>query len=179
MGVYFSTDFEQESIDSGISAQQRETGVQVQWYFFDRQNSRIDTLYDEDDSTAGRSWKGPYPIPVLQATRTEGSLEDAGEGGYVVDSVTLVLGYRQAVDAGLSPAPDRTRNHLKDRFVWDGKVWAPSSIVARNLLGGRGTRAVIMVMATEVRDDEMVNDPQFQRYAEKRFVQPEPGYVAE
>jgi hypothetical protein len=177
MGTYFDTAFEQESIDTGISAQQRETGVQVQWWFFDRAETRISDLYDEDTPTSGRAWRGPYPIPVLQATRTEGSLEDAGEGGYVVDSINLVLGYRQAVDAGLMPAPDRTNAHLRDRFVFDGKVWAPSSIVARNLLGGRGTRATVLVSATEVRDDEMINDPQFQRYAEKRFVQPDTGYI--
>lgn len=179
MGIYFDPRFEQESIDRGVAAQQRETGVVVQWYFLDVKGSRVSNLYDEEVSDASFAWRGPYPIPVLQATRTEGSLEDAGEGGYVVDSVQMVLGYRQAVDAGLDPAPDKTKQRLKDRFVWDNKVWTPSSIVARNLLGGGGTRSVIHVVATEVRDDELVNDTEFQRYAERPFVQPDPGYVVE
>lgn len=180
MGVYFDPRYEQESIDSGITSRQQEIGVTVDWFIWDPQDTQISNLYDEDTSEGGRWWLGPYPIPVLQATRTEGSLEDAGEGGYTVDNVQLVLGYHQATAAGLVPPVDQTHSHLKDRFVWDGEVWNPSSIVARNLLGGTANRrAVILVTATQVRDDEMVNDPQFQRFAERRYARPEPGRVAE
>lgn len=176
MGVYFDPRYEQESIDKGIAAQQFETGVTVQWWMWDAQDSRISNIYDEDTSAGGREWRGPVPVEVLQATRTEGSLEDAGEGAYAVDSATLVIGYKQAAKVGL--LPDKTREHLKDRFVWDGEVWSPSSLVARNLLGGTNNRrSVIMVAATQVRDDEMVNDPQFQRYAERDYVRPDPGFV--
>lgn len=177
MGVYFDARFEQESIDQGIAAQQRVQGMAVQWWLWDPVDSRIDTLYDEDVSGASRRWKGPILLSVFSANRIEGPLEDTGNGAYTVDSVTLVLGYRQATDEGLVPPVDQTNSHLKDRFVWDGRVWNPSSIVARNLLGQGGTRATIIVHATQVRDDELVNDDQFQKYAEPDFAVPTPGHV--
>lgn len=149
----------------------------VEWYLWDPEDSRIDTLYDEDMVDASRHWKGPITLSVFTANRTEGALEDRGDGSYTVDNVTLVMGYRQATDEGLVPPVDQTNTHLKDRFVWDNEVWNPSSIVARNLLGQGGTRATIIVHATQVRDDEMLNDDQFQKYAERDFAVPDPGHV--
>lgn len=177
MGAYFDTEYEQDSINTGITRQQEETGVTVDWWFWDPRDSRVSNIYDEDVPGASRHWRGPYPMPVYQASRTEGTLEDTGDGAYVVDNVTLVIGYGQAYRHGLRPVVDRAQ-HLKDRFVWDGLVWSPSSIVARNLLGGRGTRATVLVQATQVRDDELVNDTQFQQYAEPGYVEPDPGFVA-
>lgn len=179
MGAYFDARFEQNSIDRGITAQQQVMGITVEWWLWDPQHSRISNVYDEDTSGAGRHWRGPILIPVYSASRTMGTLTDSGDGAYTVDSVTMVLGYRQATDAGLVPPVDRyPETHLKDRFVWDGLVWNPSSIIARNLLGQGGTRSTILVTATQVRDDEMINDDQFQRYAERDYVEPDPGHVA-
>lgn len=166
MGQIFDPRYEDDSIDSGIEAQQIETGIVVHWWFWDRANSGVDPVYDEPSLAVGRKWIGPNPIPVLQATRVEGTLEDAGEGAYTVDNVNLVLGYRQAAESGLLPEADRTNQHLRDRFVWDGDVWAPSSIVSRNLLGGGGRRSTILIQASQVRDDELVDDPQFLAFAE-------------
>lgn len=178
MANYFDPKFEQESIDRGIAQQQGETGVWVDWWFWDPKDSRISNVYDEDIPGASRHWRGPHPMPVLQASRTMGTMEDSGEGAYQVDMVSLVLGYHQALQRGLSPV-DFTAKHLKDRFVFEGKVWNPSSIVARNLLGGNDRRrSTVMVVATEVKPDELVNDDQFQRYAEPDYVDPTPGSVA-
>ena len=174
---YFDTRFEQSSIDKGINDRQIEIGVNVDWYFWDPKDSRISNVYDEDAPGASAHWDGPHPMPVLNATRTTGSLESTGEGSYVVDMATLVIGYREGSLRGLRP--DQTANHLKDRFVWEGKVWNPSSVVPRNLLGGTNNRrSTIIVTATEVRDDELVNDAQFQRYAEPDYVDPSSGFVA-
>lgn len=176
MSLYFDARYEQESIDSGIAAQQQVQGITVEWWLWDPLDSRIDSLYDEDVPGASRHWKGPFVLSVFTANRTEGVLEDRGDGAYTVDNVTLVMGYRQATDEGLQPPVDQF-DHKKDRFVWDGEVWNPSSIVARNLLGQGGTRATIIVRATQVRDDELVNDAQFQTYAEPDFGVPTPGHV--
>lgn len=177
MGSYFDARFEQESVDRGITQQQAVQGITVEWWFWDPVNSRISNVYDEDIPGASRHWRGPLMLSVLSASRTEGALQDTGDGAYTVDNVTLVMGYRQATDEGLVPPVDETNVHLKDRFVWDGDVWNPSAIIARNLLGQGGTRSTIIVHATQVRDDEMVNDTQFQKYAEPDYVDPEPGFV--
>lgn len=167
MGQIFDPRFEQDSIDSGIEQQQQETGVIIQWWFWDPEGTGVDPIYDEPSLTGGRKYTGPFPMPVLTVTRVEGAMQDTGEGAYTVDSLNLTMGYRQAAAAGLLPEADQTNQHLKDRFVYDNEVWTPSSIVSRNLLGGGGTRSLIHVTATQVRDDEMVDDPQFLKYAEK------------
>lgn len=180
MGVYFDSGYEQESIDAGIASRQQEVGVTVQWWFWDAKDSEVDDVYDEGIPGRSLHWRGPFLLPVYQVHRVEGTAVDAGDGSYGVDNIQLVLGYAQATRAGLVPAVDRDRlrTHLKDRFIFDGKVWSPSSIVAHNKLGGRGTRATIIVEATEVRDDELVNDTQFAKYAEADYVDPNPGFVA-
>lgn len=170
MSRFFDPRYEQESIDQGIADRQQEVGFTVPWYFFDRDKTTTDPIYDEGSfGQYGLRWRGPYPMPVYQITRIEGADEDNGQGFYTVDRITVWLSYRQAVDAGLLPAPDQTDQHLKDRFIFDNKVWSPDSIISRNLLGGGGTRSMVIVQATQVRDDEMVDDPNFQAFAENIY----------
>lgn len=166
MSSIFGVKYEQNSIDFGIAERQYETGFTVPWWFFDQEHSRVDSVYDEGSfATAGRRWKGPFPMPLYSITRTEGRDSNADGGFYTVDKIMVWMSYRQAVNAGFLPAPDQTNEHLKDRFVFDNKVWSPDSIVSRNLLGGGGTRSMVVIEATEVRADEMDNDDQFQKYA--------------
>lgn len=179
MGVYFDSAFEQESIDKGIADRQHNFGVTVDWWFWDPKDSEIDDIYDEGIPGRTLMWRGPFRLPVYQVHRVQGTAVDAGEGSYGVDNIQLVLGYAQATRAGLEPAVDfdKSRSHLKDRFVFDHKVWSPSSIVAHNKMGGRGTRSTIIVEATEIRDDELVNDVQFLKFSETGYVDPNPGFV--
>lgn len=174
MGDYFDIRYEQESIDSGLAARQQETGTTVPWFFFDAARSHPDNIYGE----GGRAWKGPYPMPIYSVTRTEGGRSDeSGEGMYPVDSLVLWISYAQAEKAGLLPEVDKTSQHLKDRFIFDNEVWSPSSIVARNWLGGGGRRSMIVVTATQVMPDEMEDDePNFVEWGAQPFRQPDPGF---
>jgi hypothetical protein len=169
---YFDPRFNQDNIDDGIEQQQQETGVIIGWYFYDEVHSIVSETFDEGGDTAagGLRWNGPFPLPVLQASRIEGEPYETDLGFYTMDSVTMIMGYRQATNSGLSPAPDVTNEHLRDRFVWEDRVWQPDNIQARNLLGGGGTRATIIIRATQVKPDEMNNDPDFQQWAEESLL---------
>lgn len=169
---YFDIRYEQDSIDQGLAQQQGETGTTVPWFVFDKTNSHPDPVYGE----GGRAWKPPRPIPVYSVTRTEGGRDDGGgEGMYPVDSLTLWISYGQALAAGLLPTVDETHDHLKDRFLFDNEIWAPSEIVSRNWLGGGGRRAMVVVTATQVRDDEMDDEPDFKQWAATPYRQADPG----
>jgi len=172
--AYFDSRYFQDNIDDGLATQQRDTGITVDWWFFDRKNSQIDPIYDEGAYGGGLRWRGPFTMPVVQASRQEGVRRDQEVGFYTVDTATLVMSYRQALDSGLIAAPDVTNQHLKDRFVWDGRVWSPDSIQVSGLLGQGGTRATVIVRATQVKPDEMLNDPDFQRYAETSLQDEDP-----
>lgn len=166
MGHFFDPRYEQRSINKGIAEQQHETGQTIWWWFYDKLLSAPDPVYGE----GGAKYTGPHPIPVLQYTRREGELGIAGgEGIYPVDSVTLSIGYQQAADAGLLPRVDDTHDHYRDRFVLEGKVYSPSLIISRNLLGGGGTRSMIVIDATQVRADELENDIDFLALAAAPF----------
>ena len=173
-GEYFDLRFEQDSIDTGLAQQQQETGTTVPWFFFDVKNSHPDPVYGE----GGRAFTGPHPIPVYSVTRTEGGRNDLeGEGQYPVDSLTMWITYDQARKNGLLPVVDETHEHLRDRFVFDNEVWAPSNIVARNWLGDKGHRSMIVVAATQVMPDEMVDDPDFLAMAAPSFRRSDPGFA--
>ena len=175
MSRMFDTRYEQESIDFGMAEQQDETGFTVPWWFYDGVKSRVDDVYGEGSfGTTGRRWKGPFPMPVYHVTRSEGTNVNPDGGFYTVGQIQISMSYRQAVNAGFLPAPDRTNQHLKDRFIFDAKVWEPSSIQARNLLGRGGTQSMVIVIATEVMPDEMDDDADFLRYADT----PESDYSA-
>jgi hypothetical protein len=62
-----------------------------------------------------------------------------------------------------SPLITDPNNHIKDRIIYRGQVFTPTRVIPRGSFGYRW--AVITVDLNQVNPEEMVNDPQFQRYA--------------
>ncbi len=165
MGRIFSTRYNANRIDHNIARQQQVQGTNIEWWFYRPDETVVIDPYDEADiASGGKRFHGPYLIPVYDITRVEGSVQAPGEGFQTYDTVRMVLGYDQARRAGLLPEVDRTSDgntHLKDRFVWDRHVWKPYTIVSRGLLSNL-RRFTVLVVAQEVTQDEMVDDPDFQ-----------------
>lgn len=183
-GSYFDQRYEQESIDSGLADQTRESGLQIPWWFFDPGSSTLGEPYDEgsyddpDPNQGGLRWSGPHIMPALSVTRTEGVRQDPDTGFYVVDQIVLYMPYRMAVSAGMLPPPDEVSTHLQDRFLFDNRIWKVGSMISRNLHGdgGTGSRTMILVAGTQATQDELVNSVDFQQWATP--VEDEPVYHA-
>jgi hypothetical protein len=62
-----------------------------------------------------------------------------------------------------SLAGDNPGQHIKDRILYRNQVFTPTRVMPRGHFGYKW--AVITVDCNEVNPEELVNDPQFQRYA--------------
>jgi hypothetical protein len=84
----------------------------------------------------------------------------------------VTLSFDQIKKMGLDKMDLNTGNYLKDRFVYDTKVFRVTRI---EIMGQIQQKDIIVsIDATQVKPDEMVNDIQFAQYAvlnDKQFSQ--------
>lgn len=160
MGRFFDIPAEHRSINDGIIKWRHEIGQVLLWYEFDRVLSVRDPVYDE---SGARRWLAPKRIPVYSVIRVEASEVPSPTGFYTVDTVHSSALLEQLRRHGLSNPYD-AQAHLKDRFVWDGFVWE----IRRYQIMGRieSFETTVSIDATKVSPDEMVNDVEFQAFAQ-------------
>jgi len=171
-GGRFSVDFETASIYGGLRDWQRWTGDQFYYFRFAYDQSSNDPVYGEADSPNGRVYDGPMLIPALHVLHTEGANDDGVDGFYYNDTAHITMSFDQIKRMGLDRVDLNTQNYLKDRFVYDTKVFR---VTRMEVMGQIQQRDIIVsIDATQVKPDEMVNDLQFAQYAapnDKQFSQ--------
>lgn len=171
-GGRFSVDFETSSIYGGLRDWQRWTGDQIYYYRFAYDQSSVDPVYGEADSPKGRVYFGPNIIPALHVIHIEGDNDNTEMGFYTNDRAHVTMSFDQVKRMGLDRMDLSTQNYLKDRFVYDTKVFRVTSF---QILGQIQQRDIIVAIdATQVKPDEMVNDVQFAQYVtpnDKQFSQ--------
>lgn len=167
----FTVGFENTSIDEGIVDELRSpVGAVVDWWVWDAVGFAAapadvyDDIYDVSNQTdgKGRMWKEAIRLPAIMAQITRGSNIPNERGFYIVDTMKLTI----AVTDAMRLIPDLVTNpaiHIKDRIVHKGEVFYPSRVLPR----GRYAEnfAVIDIDCLMVNAEELVNDPQFQSYA--------------
>lgn len=160
----FGTDFETNEIHSGLRGWQAATiGDEVDWYVFQSALSGVNDIYDEGDGV-GKVYDGPHKIPVLHATHLEGGQDPGTDGFYFNDDLHITASFDQLSRSGLRNMDQSHQSYLKDRIVYDGKVFAIQKI---EVLGQIQQRDIIVgIDATQVKPDELVNDPQFAAWAD-------------
>lgn len=174
----FSIDHERGSYITGTTKELVGTvGAQVEWWFFDQENTVVDPIYDVggSDSTAGRIWSGPILIPVVNASIVQGVTMQNDRGFYNTDVLTVTvnvdliespISFKGAVAKtipqlkGLEINPDA---YLRDRITFRHEVWTPTRIYPAGLVKNKYT--LISIECNQVNAEEMVNDSQFQHYA--------------
>jgi len=159
----FSPDLETNEIEDGLRGYQDGYGDSVEYYRFLPESSTIHDIYDEG-TNGGRSYNGPINLPCLQVIHEEAGNEDTDIGFYYSDDLHITLPFQTFRRAGF-PNPDlTTSDYLRDRIVYDGKVFRVMKI---NVLGQIQRRDVIVsIEATQVKGDELVNDIQFAQYSD-------------
>lgn len=174
----FDMDYEAKSIYEGIAEELGGTvGVDVDWfrwqdYFLEENYTDIvDDIYDVSSSVPGkgRRWMLPFKMPVVMAQFVRGTNVMNERGFYVADTLRLVLNVGD-VQRLLPSLITDSNNHIKDRITYRGEVWVPTRVLPRGSFGYRW--AVVTVDCNQVNPEELVNDPQFQRYATPVKVDP-------
>jgi hypothetical protein len=168
----FGMDYESKSMYEGISEDLGGTvGVDVDWfrwqeyYLEDNYNSIVDKIYDVSSSVPGegRRWMLPFKMPTLMAQLLRSTNVMNERGFYITDTLRLVISAGDAQRLLPSLVGENPHQHIKDRVFYRGQVFTPTRVVPRGHFGYRW--AVITVDCNEVNPEELVNDPQFQRYA--------------
>jgi hypothetical protein len=167
----FGLDYEAMSMYEGMAEELGGTvGQEVSWfrwqeyYLEENYASIVDDIYDVSSSTAGqgRRWMLPFKMPSLMAQIVRGTNVMNQRGFYTVDTLRLVLNVGDV--ARLLPSLVTAPNsHIKDRIIYRGQVFVPTRVIPRGSFGYRW--AVVTVDCNQVNPEELVNDPQFQRYA--------------
>ena len=174
----FDMDYEAFSMYEGIAEELGGTvGVDVDWfrwqdyYLNDNFNDVVDDIYDTSNPTPGkgRRWMLPFKMPVVMAQFVRGTNIMNERGFYVTDTLRLVINVGDAQRLLPSLITD-SNTHIKDRILYRGEVFVPTRVLPRGSFGYRW--AVVTVDCNQVNPDELVNDPQFQRYALPSKVDP-------
>lgn len=168
----FGMDYEAKSIYEGIAEDLGGTvGQEVDWfrwkdyYLEENYDTIVDDIYDVSSSVAGqgRRWMLPFKMPSVMAQLIRSTNVMNERGFYVTDTLRLVLnvGDVQRLTPEMITNPS---HHIKDRIIYRGEVFTPTRVLPRGSFGYRW--AVITVDCNQVNPEELVNDPQFQRYAQ-------------
>lgn len=131
---------------------------EVDYYRFSHRLSVTDDIYDEG-SGAGKVYRPPVTVPTLHVGHEEGPNENTDEGFYYNDDLYVTASFDQLFRTGMVFEDIHTQKYLKDRIVYDTRVFRVTNM---SVLGQVRQRDIIVaITATQVKPDELVNDPQF------------------
>ena len=174
----FSIDFERASSISGTTKELIHTvGTSVEWYIYDKVNSLIDPIYDvgADGEDGGRIWLPPLKIPVVQGHLEQGVTLHNDRGFYNTDVLDITINVdvlENAVSLYGSVAENLRKLstvdiypdlYLRDRVVFRSQVFHPIKVGLHGLLKEKYT--MLSIQCHQVNSEEMVNDSQFQQFA--------------
>jgi hypothetical protein len=167
----FDMEYEAKSMYEGMAEELGGTvGQEVDWfrwqdyYLEENFTTVVDDIYDVSSSIAGqgRRWMLPFKMPSLMAQFIRGTNVMNERGFYVTDTLRLVLNVGD-VQRLLPTIITNSNIHIKDRILYRGQVFVPTRVLPRGSFGYRWS--VVTVDCNQVNPEELVNDPQFQRYA--------------
>lgn len=167
----FKIDFENKSMEEGMVDELRDpVGTEVDWWTWDPTalaadyEDWVDPIYDvsNQEDGKGRRWTEPFKLPVIMAQQLRGTNVNNERGFYTVDTLRLVVAIND-VQRLLPIMVTDPNQHIKDRIVFQGEVFVPTRVLPR----GRYANfySVITIDCNQVNPEELVNDPQFQLYA--------------
>jgi hypothetical protein len=166
-GGRFDADFETTAILKGVDTDLKHpVGTNADWWVFDVDNTALDPIYDVGQditsSVGGKVWTGPFSVPVVRAVIKQGEAKTSAVGFYNSDTLHLTFNIEdvQKFAPNIIIRPDINN---RDRVVWRGQVYRPYAIQERGIVADRFT--ILSVECIQLMPEEMVNDPQFQAYA--------------
>lgn len=159
----FSVGAETRSIEEGLRGYQSVAGDVLEYWRFHRELSTMDAVYDEATGY-GKVYHGPFTVPVLHVVHLQGDdLAGGDQGFYTDDTLTATAGFRMLARTGLTRLDIRTNQFLRDRLVYDEKVFRITRMTALGQI--RRADLVVAIDATQVKADELVDDAQFAAWA--------------
>lgn len=159
----FSPDLEVNEINNALRGYQDGYGDFVDYFRFMLETSEMDDVYDEGHGV-GRSYNGPIPLPSIQVIHTEGPQANTEGGFYYRDGISVTVSYAAFRRAGFPDADVNAADYLKDRLVYDNKVFRVTNVAVLGQLQRRDV--IVSFEGAHVKPDELVNDLQFAKYSD-------------
>ena len=171
-------DYESKSMYESISEDLGGTvGVDVEWFRWQEEwfkanyTDIVDDIYDVSTTTPtkGRRWMLPFKMPVVMAQFIRGTNVMNERGFYTSDTLRLVMNVGD-VQRMLPGLITDSNSHIKDRILYRGELFVPTRVLPRGSFGYRW--AVVTVDCNQLNPEELVNDPQFLKYANPSTTDP-------
>ena len=173
----FSVPSEHASIISGTTTELVKTvGTTIEWWEFDSANTTVDPIYDVGgNSGAGRMWTTPLIIPVVNAHLEQGVSIQTDRGLYNADQLTIIINVDVIENklnfygANYNNIPELSNveinpdAYLRDRIVFRHEVFTPIRVLPEGIIQNNYT--LLRVQCNQVNAEELVNDSQFQHFA--------------
>lgn len=160
----FNVNFETDQINAALRGWEYGNGDQIDYYRFQAEKTQVNDVYDEGYGI-GRVFDGPFTLDVLHAIHQEGANENTDTGFYFNDDLHVSAVYNVLMRLGLTSMDLDTGGYLKDRIVYDNKVFRVTNI---QILGQIQRRDIICAIdATQVKPDELANDLQFRKWSDE------------
>lgn len=163
----FGVNTETTLIHRALRGWQNRTGDSVTYFRFQFAESEMHDVYDEATGS-GRVFYGKWQLPALRVTHVDSANEDPHDSGlYITDTLRVVLEFDQLQKFGLTEMDIKHGSFQRDRIAYDNLLYAVQRV---NVLGQIRRRDVIVVIeAQQIRNDELVNDPQFEAYLKDNY----------
>lgn len=159
----FTINWETQEIYRGLRDWQRFTGDQIQYFRFAYDQSNKDSVYGEATGPNGRMYFGPIILPCLHVVHTESAVEELPEGFTYHDRLHATASFDQLKKLGMEQMDLNTQNFLKDRIVYDDKVFRVYNV---QILGQIQQKDIIVTFdATQLKPEDMQYDVQFAAYS--------------
>jgi hypothetical protein len=164
----FDADFEIEETNRALRGWQENYGDQALYYRFWGPGSEVHDIWDEATG-AGRVWRPPMIVKLLHATHVEGGNEDRAEGQYQNDDFYSTASFDQLKRLGMTEMDLTYQSYLNDRIVYDYRVFRVTRIQVVGQISSNQKDPIVSIEGTQVKPDEMSNDPGFERFANVKF----------
>lgn len=150
-----------QATDKMLSAMRGYAENNGDWIAYFRLNAEatvIDDVYDEAIGD-GLVYFPPLRVQCLHVNHIDGANEDGDKGFYYNDDLDASIAFDLFIQAGMTKADIETGNYLKDRVLYDRKLFGVTSLSIEGQIQERDI--VIGLSATQLKPDELIKDKQF------------------
>jgi hypothetical protein len=158
----FNSDHETDNMFHAMRGWRDVYGDWLSYYRFDRAATTIDPVYGEAVGQ-GRVYQAPVRVPCLHVTHLRGANENGTAGFYTSDDLDATIPFDLFIQMGMSYADIDTQNYLKDRVVYDTKVFRVTNIAVRGQIQERDI--IVGLTASQCKPDELVDDQTFSQWS--------------
>lgn len=159
-GGRFDLPYEAHEIARGLDADVRSVvGGTVLWVRFDPEHTIADDIYGVSSNIdgEGRAWVfPPIRIAAFATIIMQGASSQNERGFYNSDTLHLSIS-SDVLEEVFPELPFEPDQHLKDRILFRGHVYVPTTIGLRGIL--RNQYTIVSIDANQVNPEEYVNDP--------------------